>query len=99
MRAMDTRVLEIYMKSDPNICKYYGGVVPKDFLPLKPARPSLYIVNEDTSDKAASHWIVVFLDGNEDRLAECFDPLGKEPDLGFKNYLTLQSNKYMFNNQ
>ena len=96
---MDTNELEIYLKSDFQISKYYGGVVPKDFLPLKPVRPSFYIVNQDTSDKAGSHWIVVFLIENKDELTEYFDPLGKKPDTDFKNYLTIQSDRYLYNEQ
>ena len=47
---MDTNELETYMKQDSKISKYYGGVLPKDFVPLRPTRPSLFIVNQDTSD-------------------------------------------------
>ena len=95
---MDTKQLESYMTKDPEIAKLYGGVVPKDMLPLRPPRPSLYIVNQDTSDKAGSHWIVVFI-GDREQPAEYFDPLGKEPDKDFKKYLTCQSKSYMYNTQ
>ena len=37
--------------------------------------------------------------GEEGELAEYFDPLGKDPDTDFQNYLTLQSKGYMFNTQ
>ena len=86
------------MQSDPEISKYNGGVLRKDLLPLRPTRPSLFIVNQDTSDKSGSHCIVVFLSGEGD-FAEYFDQLGKEPDTDFKNYLTLQSKGYIFNTQ
>ena len=95
---MDTHELETYMQQDPKISQYYGGVLPKDLVPMRPVRPSLFIVNQDTSDKNGSHCIVVFL-GGEGELGEYFDPLGKEPDTDFKNYLTLQSRGYMFNTQ
>ena len=95
---MDTNQLESYMRKDPEISKYYWGVLPKDFLPLKPERPTLYVVNQDTSDKEGSHWIVIFI-GDRKQPAEYFDPLGKEPDEDFKNYLIMQADRYMFNNQ
>ena len=91
---MDTYELETYMQRDPKISHFYRGVLPKDLLPLRP----LFIVNQDTSNKDGSHWIVVYL-GGEGNLAEYFDPLGKEPDGDFKSYLTLQSRGYMFNTQ
>ena len=81
------------MRQDPEISKYYGGVLPKDFLPLRPSQMSLFIVNQDTSDKNGSHWIVIYL-REEGELAECFDPVGKDQDADFKNYLTLQSRGY-----
>ena len=62
------------MKADPWIVRYYGGVVPKDLLPCSPMKPSFYIVNQDTSEKVGSHWIVMFQLDN--KISEYFDPLG-----------------------
>ena len=92
---MNTQELDSYMKTDPWIARYYGGVVAKDLLPSTTMKPSFYIVNQDTSEKVGSHWIAMFLlDGH---MSEYFDPLGKEPDLDFKRYMTLQSQSYQFN--
>ena len=94
---MNTLELETYMKADSLISSYYGGVVPKDLLPLQTVKPSFYVVNLDTSDKAGSHWIVMF--HRDDKMTEYFDPLGKKPDEEFVSYLTLQSQHYIFNNR
>ena len=83
------------MKADPWIARYYGGVVPKDLLPRTAVKPSFYIVNQDTSEKFGSHWIVMFQLDN--KISEYFDPLGKEPDSDFMTYMTLQSQSYQFN--
>ena len=48
---MDTVNLETYMKEDKWISKYYGGVLPKDMLPMMNGKPKFYITNQDTSDK------------------------------------------------
>ena len=94
---MDTVELENYMKADAWISKSYSGVVPKDMLPEKPDKPSFYIVNQDTSEKAGSHWIVVF--AVDKKISKYFDPLGKMPDSYFQNYLSLQSLSYRYNSK
>ena len=94
---MNTHELESYMKADPWIARYYGGVVRKDLLPCSPMKPSFYIVNQDTSEKVGSHWIVMFQLHN--KISEYFDPLGKEPDSDFRVYMTLQSRSYQFNDK
>ena len=92
---MDTFQLEMYMKTDPEISRCYGGVVAKDLLPEYPRKPSFYIVNQDTSEKAGSHWIAVNM--VDDELTEYFDPLGKEPDNYLKDYMSSQSKSYQYN--
>ena len=92
---MDTVQLELYMKMDSRIAEYYGGVLPRDHLPTSPVKPSFYIVNQDESSEAGSHWIVVFMRDN--KLTEHFDPLGKVPDQHFKDYMSFQSRNYMYN--
>ena len=57
---MNSFELEIYMKNDPWIQKYYGGVVPKELLPLQTTKPSFYEENQGTREQIGSHWVVVF---------------------------------------
>ena len=49
---MNTHELESYMKADPWIARYYGGVVPKDLLHDTVMKQSFY---QDTSKKVGSH--------------------------------------------
>ena len=83
------------MKADPFISSFYGGVVPRDGLPLQTEKPTFYIVNQDTSDKTGSHWIVVF--NKDSEWSEYYDPLGKHPADYFTLYLTSQSKNYKYN--
>ena len=92
---MNSLQLEIHMKTDSWIAKYYGGVLPRDLLPTSPMKPSFYVVNQDESSEAGSHWIVVFMQDN--KITEYFDPLGKVPDQHFKDYMSFQSDNYLYN--
>ena len=57
---MNTEELETFMLNDPCIASVYGGVVPKDGLPVHVKKPQIFIVNLDTSDKIGTHWVVIF---------------------------------------
>ena len=92
---MNKLELETYMTADCRISSDYGGMVPKDFLSLQTVKPSFYMINQDTSDIAGSHWIAMF----HDTMTEYLDPLVKTPDEEFVSYLTLQSERYIFNNR
>ena len=94
---MNTLELESYIKADPWIARFYGGVVPKDLLPCSQMKLSFYIINQDTSEKVGSPWIVMFQLDNT--ISEYFEPLGKEPDSDFKTHMTLQSHSYQFNDK
>ena len=53
------------------------GVYPADRLPSRLIkRPSLVIINTDTSYRPGKHWLAVYLRG-DGRYAEFFDPYGK----------------------
>ena len=70
-------------------------MLPRDLLPTSPVKPSFYVVNQDESSEAGSHWIVVFMQDN--KITEYFDPLGKVPDQHLKDYMSFQSRSYLYN--
>ena len=92
---MNTEELERFMLKDMYIRKLYGGVLPKDYLPLMVGEPKMFIVNCDESTKKGSHWAVVYLVNHS--TSEYFDPLGSIPSIDFANYLMLQSNVIKIN--
>lgn len=65
----------------------FAGVVPSNKLPImRLGDKEFYIVNLDTSDSPGSHWVGLFIKGDE---AAYFDPLA----LPFTNKLIIQSLK------
>ena len=92
---MDTLQLQNYIKEDQLVSRYFRGIFPKDLLSQTTEYPSLYIVNHDTSEKAGSHWIVLFV--QNEAITEYFDPLGNIPDKYIANYMMVQSKTFMYN--
>ena len=90
--VMNTDKLKNFMKKNPQVVGYYGGVVPKYLLLRAPLKPSFNIVNQDTSEKIGRHSIVMFKQDN--KITKYFDPLEEDPDIEFWTYRTLQSHRY-----
>ena len=92
---MNTEELAQFMLEDSSIRKVYGGVLPKDYLPIETKPPQLFIVNCDESSEKGSHWVVVYLVNKSS--AEYFDPLGAIPSTDFVKYLLSQSDDIRIN--
>ena len=96
---MDVSQLKRYMLNDKAIRQCYGGVVPKNHLPiLLRKKPLLYIVNTDASYEQGEHWTVIWFD--KKTINEYFDPLGYAPkEQEIENYLIWHGNSYQYNNK
>ena len=91
---MNTFQLKQYMQKDTFIKEIYGGVLPRDKLPLCVKKPQIYIINTDPSDKPGTHWITIFL---EEDYIEYFDSIGTPPETEFENFLILNAPQYKYN--
>ena len=92
---MNTQQLRQYMLMDPYIRQYYGGVIPRDRLPLVVKKPTIYIINTDPSSLPGKHWVTLFMD----TVCEHFDSSGLPPRKDFENLLIAHGPNYMFNNK
>ena len=82
-RQLNTVELETFMLNDAYIRNHFGGVRALDQLDSYPKNKTIYIVNQDTSDKEGSHWIVIFMDS----VPEHFDSSGQAPIERIHSYL------------
>ena len=70
------------------------GTLAKDELPLPPIElPKMYIINQQNSNQAGDHWIVLWVD----TVCQYFDSLGNEPQPQFKHWLYLNNHPYQYN--
>ena len=92
---MRTEELKEYMLNDFYIRKYYGGVVARDELPAIISKPSVYIVNTDTSDKPGKHWFALFYNDNE--INEHFNSSGNDPSEYVSMHLFQHGDKFITN--
>jgi len=93
---MNTNQLIDYMLKDQYIRRYFGGVCPRDRLPLYVRdQPKIFIVNTDPLEKPGEHWIAVWMDV----IGEHFDSIGKKPEKDFEHFLILNSVNYKYNDR
>ena len=90
---MNTIQLQRFMLNDPYICRYMGGVVAINDLPLFVDKPRTFIVNTDPNNLPGKHWIVVFVDD----VCEHFNSSSRKPSKSFSNYMMVKGPNYMFN--
>ena len=91
--GLNTLELDQYMRNDPYIRQYYGGVKALNELNVIVPEASLFIVNHDPSHEPGSHWITLFMQQNP----EHFDSLGLEPIDPIKSYLIFNGPNYLYN--
>lgn len=74
----------------------FGGVYARDELPPSlPRRPILFIANTDPAARKGQHWVALWFD--IDGQAEYFDSLAQEPHRTFKDYLNVNSVRWIAN--
>ena len=53
------------MQNDPYTRKFYKGCLPRDYLPSKLEKRSLYVINLSPSTSKGSHWVLISTMHNE----------------------------------
>ena len=94
---MNSKELEEAMLKDKYIRKIFLGVFPLDKIPKEIPSPSIFIVNQDPSNKKGSHWIVLHF--INEKTVEHFDSLGKKPLSSINNLLLQKNMTYKYNNR
>ena len=94
---MNTRDLEIFMKSDPFIKKEYGGVLASNQLPVFIYnKPKIYICNLDPLPLKGTHWVAIYINADN---AEYWDSLGNPPQQPFINFMVNNASYYKYVNR
>lgn len=85
------------MEADKFTRNVFCGVFAADALPKTIVRkPSAYVVNCDTSDLNGSHWVAIFVDGDDK--VEFFDSYGVPPLSKYHvNFLNTISKHWVYN--
>ena len=84
---MNTAELQHVLRTDPGMSRFSVGVFPSDKIPKN--TPGCMIINEDTHRKPGSHWIALFVRGDD--ICEYFDSYGRKPAAtGVKRFLAGQ---------
>ena len=83
---MNTLEITHILNSNPVTKKLFSGVYPIDHLDRIEDKPGFIICNTDTSEGEGKHWIAIFF-SNDDKNADFFDSLGKNPDEYGKYYI------------
>ncbi len=98
---MDTLQLRNALRRNPTTWRQFGDVCSADRLPgFVPRRPSIYIVNTDTSGYPGKHWVTMYFPQRGP--SEFFDPAGYEPEYyhrRFRNVLLVNGPTYIYNRQ
>ena len=76
---MDTKTLNNFMLKDEKVKHYFKGVMPRDFLPQKLEKKSLYVINDavSTDPSGGTHWIL--LSTLSDHYSAYICSLGRKP--------------------
>ena len=93
---MNSQGLKSYCLKHSHIKPYFGGVVPKNLIPISLRRkPIFYIVNTAASYENGQHWVVLWFDHNT---IEYFDSLGSPPsELEIERSLSWHGPDYVYN--
>jgi len=83
------------VSKDEIVFRCFGGLMSIDKLNIRAdSKRIFFICNTDLWKNAGKHWVVIyFKEGN----ANFFDPLGKEPDWSFFNFMKKYSKTIFFN--
>lgn len=74
---MNARQINSVLMSDPCAHRVFRGVYPRDRLPVTVTKPSIFVINTDTSDRPGLHWVAVSFDSFG--YGEYFDSFGLAP--------------------
>ena len=56
---MDTRTLHKLMMCDEKIRKHFKGLYPRDFIPSKLLKNSIYVINLSLASSKGTHWVLL----------------------------------------
>ena len=76
--------------------KFFSGVYTSDQL-MSAKKPKLVIANTDFSWEKGSHWILFYINSNDNDKVICFDSTGNDVydyNIFVKNFITTHGNKY-----
>ena len=76
IKPLDTHQLYDILSRDPYVSPHFGGVYPRDALPIVSEGRS-FVINTDRADKPGEHWVCVYF--GDDGIAEYFDSYGLPP--------------------
>lgn len=95
---MNTVQISKVLKSNNLTHKIFKGVYALDELPKQVSRPSILVVNTDTSNEKGTHWLAIFVPVRG--CAEYFDSFGNPPfHIEIIKFLQNHSKCFVFNNK
>lgn len=93
---MNTLQIETILSHNKYTKNYFTGVFPIDKIPKYVKKPTMLVINTDSSNKPGQHWLALFLPENG-CIIEYFDSYGMQPiNKRIITFLKHNSIKYNF---